>query len=169
LEKVIELTNVSKQFQQKRAVNDISFTIKKGEAVAILGANGAGKTTTILLMLGLLQPSKGTVHLFQSEPKRKEVREKIGSMLQETSVMDSLKVKEIIKLVQSYYPEPFPLTEREQEILALVAAGKTVQEISSTLYLSSGTIRNYISEVLNKLEVKNRIEAISKAQNNGWI
>ena len=62
-----------------------------------------------------------------------------------------------------------PLTDREQEILALVAAGKTVKDISSTLYLSSGTIRNYISEALNKLEVKNRIEAISKAQNNGWI
>lgn len=62
-----------------------------------------------------------------------------------------------------------PLTEREREILALVAKGKTVKEISSTLYLSSGTVRNYISEALNKLEVKNRIEAISKAQKNGWI
>jgi len=62
-----------------------------------------------------------------------------------------------------------PLTEREREILALVAIGKTVKEISSTLYLSSGTVRNYISEALNKLEVKNRIEAISKAQKNGWI
>ncbi|MFP9130220.1 ABC transporter ATP-binding protein [Niallia sp. BSM11] len=120
MEKVIELTNVSKQFQQKRAVNDISFTIKKGEAVAILGANGAGKTTTILLMLGLLQPSKGTVHLFQSEPKRKEVREKIGSMLQETSVMDSLKVKEIIKLVQSYYLEPLSA----DQLLAITGLSK---------------------------------------------
>jgi len=106
LEKIIELIHVSKQFQQHRAVNDISFTVKRGEAIAILGANGAGKTTTILLMLGLLQPTNGTVRLFQSDPKVKEVREKIGSMLQETSVMDSLKVKEIIPLVQSYYPHP---------------------------------------------------------------
>jgi len=106
LEKIIELINVSKQFQQHKAVNDISFTVKKGEAVAILGANGAGKTTTILLMLGLLQPTNGSVRLFQSDPMEKEVRQKIGSMLQETSVMDSLKVKEIITLVQSYYPHP---------------------------------------------------------------
>lgn len=106
MEKIIELIHVSKQFQQHRAVNDISFTVKRGEAIAILGANGAGKTTTILLMLGLLQPTNGTVRLFQSDPKVKEVREKIGSMLQETSVMDSLKVKEIIPLVQSYYPHP---------------------------------------------------------------
>ena len=106
MEKIIELIHVSKQFQQHRAVKDISFTVKKGEAIAILGANGAGKTTTILLMLGLLQPTSGTVRLFHSDPKVKEVREKIGSMLQETSVMDSLKVKEIIPLVQSYYPHP---------------------------------------------------------------
>jgi DNA-binding NarL/FixJ family response regulator len=62
-----------------------------------------------------------------------------------------------------------PLSEREREVLALVADGKSAKEISATLYLSSGTIRNYISEALNKLEVKNRIEAITKAKANGWI
>jgi len=111
LEKVIELIHVSKQFQQHKAVNDISFTVNKGETVAILGANGAGKTTTILLMLGLLQPTNGTVRLFQSDPVKLEVRQKIGSMLQETSVMDSLKVNEVINLVQSYYPNPLSVQQ----------------------------------------------------------
>ncbi|WOD63608.1 ABC transporter ATP-binding protein [Niallia taxi] len=111
MEKVIELIHVSKQFQQHKAVNDISFTVNKGETVAILGANGAGKTTTILLMLGLLQPTNGTVRLFQSDPVKLEVRRKIGSMLQETSVMDSLKVNEVINLVQSYYPNPLSVQQ----------------------------------------------------------
>ena len=111
MEKVIELIHVSKQFQQHKAVNDISFTVNKGETVAILGANGAGKTTTILLMLGLLQPTNGTVRLFQSDPVKLEVRQKIGSMLQETSVMDSLKVNEVINLVQSYYPNPLSVQQ----------------------------------------------------------
>ncbi len=62
-----------------------------------------------------------------------------------------------------------PLSEREREVLSLVADGKTAKEISAALYLSSGTIRNYISEAISKLEVKNRIEAISKAKGNGWI
>lgn len=62
-----------------------------------------------------------------------------------------------------------PLTEREREVLALVAEGKSAKEISAQLFLSSGTIRNYISEAISKLEVKNRIEAISKAKRNGWI
>ncbi|MEI2463329.1 ABC transporter ATP-binding protein [Niallia taxi] len=111
MEKVIELIHVSKQFQQHKAVNDISFTVNKGETVAILGANGAGKTTTILLMLDLLQPTNGTVRLFQSDPVKLEVRQKIGSMLQETSVMDSLKVNEVINLVQSYYPNPLSVQQ----------------------------------------------------------
>ncbi|MBU9723876.1 MULTISPECIES: response regulator transcription factor [Bacillaceae] len=62
-----------------------------------------------------------------------------------------------------------PLSEREQEVLRLAATGKTSKEISKELYLSAGTIRNYMSEIINKLEAKNRIEAISVAEKNGWI
>lgn len=62
-----------------------------------------------------------------------------------------------------------PLTEREREIMRLVAEGKTAKEISAELFLSSGTVRNYISEVINKLQVKNRIEAIAVAKEKGWL
>lgn len=111
MEMVIELKDVSKSFGQHQAVDNISFSINKGEVVAILGANGAGKTTTISMMLGLMEPTSGTVSVFQSNPKKREVRQRIGSMLQEVSVMDGLKVKEIIPLVQSYYPSPLEFSE----------------------------------------------------------
>lgn len=62
-----------------------------------------------------------------------------------------------------------PLTKREQEVLRLVAEGKTIKEIARQLYLSSGTVRNYMSEIINKLEVNNRIAAISIAEEKGWI
>ncbi|GIP48939.1 Transcriptional regulatory protein DegU [compost metagenome] len=62
-----------------------------------------------------------------------------------------------------------PLTAREQEILRLAAEGRTAGEIAGSLHLSYGTVRNYISEVLNKLEVKTRIEAVRLAEENGWI
>lgn len=62
-----------------------------------------------------------------------------------------------------------PLTEREREILKLAAAGKSSSEIASTLHLSYGTVRNYMSEVLGKLGAKNRIEAIALAEEKGWI
>lgn len=62
-----------------------------------------------------------------------------------------------------------PLTEREQEVLRMVADGKTAKEISASLFLSAGTVRNYMSEIISKLHVKNRIEAISIAEEKGWI
>lgn len=73
------------------------------------------------------------------------------------------------ELVFGSLQEENPLTEREREIMKLVAEGKTAKEISAELYLSSGTVRNYISEVINKLHVKNRIEAISVVQEKGWL
>ncbi|MDQ0156199.1 response regulator transcription factor [Robertmurraya andreesenii] len=73
------------------------------------------------------------------------------------------------ELVFGSLQEENPLTEREREIMKLVAEGKTAKEISAELFLSSGTVRNYISEVINKLNVKNRIEAISIAQEKGWL
>ncbi|VEF49097.1 two-component response regulator [Bacillus freudenreichii] len=62
-----------------------------------------------------------------------------------------------------------PLTERETEVLILVAEGKTTKEIAKELYLTPGTIRNYISSILEKLNVGNRIEAISRFKEKGWF
>lgn len=62
-----------------------------------------------------------------------------------------------------------PLTNRESEILLYLKEGCPVSEISKILYLSPGTIRNYISEILQKLEAKNRIDAVAIADSKGWI
>lgn len=62
-----------------------------------------------------------------------------------------------------------PLTERESDVLKLVATGKTTKEIASELYLSPGTVRNYMSVILEKLQVSNRIEAISLFKDKGWF
>ncbi len=87
-------------------------------------------------------------------------------------------IRKIMKGKREYAPELIlgsvgkgnnPLTEREKEVLRLVAEGKTAKEISTLLYLSAGTVRNYISEILTKLQVKNRIEAISIAEEKGWM
>lgn len=62
-----------------------------------------------------------------------------------------------------------PLTEREQEVLQLMADGKTTQDIAGQLYLTPGTVRNYISVIYAKLNVKNRFEAIKRFQEKGWF
>lgn len=62
-----------------------------------------------------------------------------------------------------------PLTKRENDVLKLVAEGKTTKEISKELFLTSGTVRNYISTIFEKLEVSNRIEAVSLYKEKGWF
>jgi len=61
-----------------------------------------------------------------------------------------------------------PLTDRESQVLTLVAEGKTTKEIAAELFLSAGTVRNYISTILEKLHVGNRIEAIARFKEKGW-
>ncbi|MEZ0164919.1 DNA-binding response regulator [Kineococcus sp. LSe6-4] len=62
-----------------------------------------------------------------------------------------------------------PLTPRESEVLALVAEGCTVRETAQRLSLSEGTVRNYLSVIVDKLHARSRTDAVNIAQGNGWI
>lgn len=73
------------------------------------------------------------------------------------------------ELMDDMYSEENPLTEREKEVLELVADGKNTKEIAEELSIKTGTVRNYISIILDKLEVKNRIEAITQSKEKGWF
>ena len=73
------------------------------------------------------------------------------------------------ELMEDMYSEANPLTDREKEVLELVADGKNTKEIAQELSIKSGTVRNYISMILEKLEVKNRIEAITRSKEKGWF
>ncbi|MEK8130354.1 response regulator transcription factor [Paenibacillus filicis] len=73
------------------------------------------------------------------------------------------------ELVDGVYAEESPLTEREKEVLVMIADGKNTKEIASELYLTTGTVRNYISTILDKLGVSNRIEAIVTFKEKGWF
>lgn len=73
------------------------------------------------------------------------------------------------ELVDEAYGEENPLTEREKEVLVLIADGKNTKEIASQLYITTGTVRNYISVILDKLNVTNRIEAITRFKDKGWF
>lgn len=73
------------------------------------------------------------------------------------------------ELIDRAYNEANPLTDRENEVLELMADGKNTKEIASELYLTTGTVRNYISVILDKLGVSNRIEAIKRFREKGWF
>ena len=84
-------------------------------------------------------------------------------------VMDGrrLYAPELVDIVYEHETEN-PLTDRESQVLELVAEGKTTKEIAAELFLSAGTVRNYISTILDKLNVGNRIEAIARFKEKGW-
>ncbi|MGZ4160184.1 MAG: response regulator [Neobacillus sp.] len=73
------------------------------------------------------------------------------------------------ELMDDVYSEENPLTDREKKVLELVADGKNTQEIAEQLCIKTGTVRNYISTILDKLDVKNRIEAITQSKEKGWF
>ncbi|MBW7454964.1 response regulator [Paenibacillus sepulcri] len=72
-------------------------------------------------------------------------------------------------LVDEGYSEENPLTLREKEVLALIADGKNTKDIASHMDITTGTVRNYISVILDKLQVTNRIEAITRFKEKGWF
>jgi two-component system response regulator DesR len=62
-----------------------------------------------------------------------------------------------------------PLTEREREVLAVSANGATIEDVARKLYLSEGTVRNYLSTAIQKLGARNRVEAARLAERQGWL
>ncbi|MGE7603279.1 response regulator [Peribacillus sp. NPDC097675] len=72
------------------------------------------------------------------------------------------------ELVDMAFEEENPLTERETQVLGLIADGKNTKEIAHQLFLTNGTVRNYISVILDKLDVSNRVEAIVRFKEKGW-
>ncbi|MCM3340306.1 response regulator transcription factor [Paenibacillus sp. MER TA 81-3] len=73
------------------------------------------------------------------------------------------------ELSLAVWDNPCPLTAREREVLQLAAQGLTMQDIGARLYLSHGTVRNYMSEAIGKLGASTRIEAIRTARDKGWL
>lgn len=70
---------------------------------------------------------------------------------------------------QTVEPSQHPLTHREQEVLALIAAGHTNPQIAQMLYISAGTVRVHVHSILHKLTVSDRFQAVRIAQERGWM
>jgi len=101
---VLQIDHVSKSFGDKRAVNELSLTIQKGEIFGFLGPNGAGKTTTIRMLLDILRPSSGSISLFgQSNYKTRETHLKIGYMSGEMVLDGDLYGKQYLNFVDYQY------------------------------------------------------------------
>ena len=102
---VIEVQHLVKAFGTFRAVDDISFSVRRGEIFGFLGANGAGKTTAMHMLTGLNQPTSGTgtVAGFDIRTQHEQIKKHIGYMSQRFSLYEDLTVAENIRLFAGIY------------------------------------------------------------------
>jgi two-component system response regulator DesR len=73
------------------------------------------------------------------------------------------------ELAAEAWGEEDPLTDRERQVLRLAGEGRPTAAIAGELYLSEGTVRNYLSEAISKLQAANRVEAARIARQKGWL
>lgn len=108
---VASLEQASKHFGKTLALDKVTLEVRQGELLALLGPNGAGKSTAISLLAGLRPPDSGRVSLFGLNPQEARARINLGVTPQETSLPSELRVREVLDLVQAYYPNPVPQGE----------------------------------------------------------
>ena len=120
---IIEVTNLVKKFGDFTAVDDATFSVKRGEIFAFLGPNGAGKSTTIKMLTTLLKPTGGTITLDGKDPQYDQdgARTMFGIVFQDPSLDDELTAQENMELHGVMYSVPRDLRhKRTKEMLGFV-------------------------------------------------
>jgi ABC-2 type transport system ATP-binding protein len=135
---MIEVRELTKRFSRHVAVDQISFSVGKGEIVGFLGPNGAGKTTTMRMLTGYLPPSSGSIKISGHDVFRESIqaRRKIGYMPENVPLYDDMRVREYLK----YRARLKGLSNRD--------ARMRVGEVIETCGL--GSVRRKMIKVLSK-------------------
>lgn len=107
----VELTGLTKTFGSVTAVDGLSLRIEPGEVVAFLGPNGAGKTTTIDMLLGLAQPTSGTVRVYGQAPAEAIGQGRIAAVMQTGGLLKDLTVAETVRMTATFFSHARPVAE----------------------------------------------------------
>jgi len=114
--KILEVENLVKSYNGKRVVDNVSFSVRRGEIVGLLGPNGAGKTTCFYMIVGIIPPDKGRIFFDQQDitslPIHKRAKLGLSYLSQEPSVFRNLTVEENIMSIL----ETMPLSRRERKV-----------------------------------------------------
>lgn len=119
----LEITNLSKSYKGKKAVDNLNLTVKKGEFFGLLGHNGAGKSTTINCITGIAKFTEGTISVMGHDVQKdyQEARAAIGLSPQEFNVDIFAKIEKAIDYVGGYFGMPGPKRqERAKELFELL-------------------------------------------------
>ena len=152
--KVQGLNKVFKDFWNRpkaRAVNDVSFEIKRGEVFGLLGPNGSGKSTTIKLLLGLLHPNSGLIQVFGRSPRDVRTKARIGYLPEESYLYKYLDSEETL----DFFGNLFALNSKErhkraEQLLEMVGLNRvqmrTVGEFSKGMQRRIGLAQALIND-----------------------
>ena len=143
---IIEVSHLVKQFGEHRAVNDVSFTVERGEVFGLLGPNGAGKSTTIKMLTTLLSPTSGhaRVNGFDIVHQTTAVRHSIGYVPQALSADGNLTGFENLLIFAKLYDVPRSTRKaRVNEVLDYVGLTDASRQL----------VRNYSGGMIRRLEV----------------
>jgi ABC-2 type transport system ATP-binding protein len=105
-ELAIRASGLRKAFGPKVVLRDISFEVKPGEVIGVLGKNGAGKTTLLEILLGYTPPTSGSVRIFgrESEALTGDIKRRIGFVPQQDELLNQLTAAEQLRVIASFYP-----------------------------------------------------------------
>lgn len=150
---MIEVSQIKKSFGDQVVLNSVSFSVKEGESVAIIGRSGTGKSVLIKHLVGLLSPDEGSVRVDgqdlvgMTERQLLGVRQKFGMLFQSAALFDSMSVHDNIAfpLRRSGVTENAEIDRRVEEVLGLVelpgVGGKMPSELSGGMQKRVGLAR----------------------------
>lgn len=117
-EAVVAVTNLSRRFGSKTALDDVSLYVPRGSVFGLVGENGAGKTTLIKHILGLLRAEAGTVRVFGTDPVSDPfgVLGRIGYLSEQPDLPGWMRVDELIRYTQAFYPKWDPKYAEELRV-----------------------------------------------------
>lgn len=132
MEKLIEVRNLSKKYQDNLAVNKLSFDVNKGEIFGLLGANGAGKSTTIECILGTKKLTEGEVLILGKNPNkdRKKLFEEIGVQFQEAAYPSKILMSELCEQIECLYKETADYKELLKQFDIIEKLNSPISELS---------------------------------------
>ena len=132
MDTAIRVEGLVKRYGSFTAVDQVSFTVNRGEIFGILGPNGAGKTTTLEIIEGLQAPTQGRVTVLDLDISRhrNEVKARIGVQLQSSAYFDYLSLQEILSLLGTFYPKRIPPQTLLEQVGLLDKAGSYVKHLS---------------------------------------
>jgi len=122
----IVVDKLTKIYGSNRVVDQLQFSVQRGEVFALLGPNGAGKTTTVEILEGYRTPSSGSVRVLGLNPIRngQALKPQIGIMLQQDGLYPGLTAREVLRLFAGYYKHPQSVDDLLERV-GLSAAAKT--------------------------------------------